>query len=268
MRRFFFRRFAIMLSFCIFLLLTGKYGYAKIGIITALNSTQEQLKKKIKITGNSTIGGREFYRGKLGEIEIILVHSPMGKVNNAITTQLLISTYAPSSVLSISPAGAIGSEIKRGDIVVATEVYQHDFGTWKPYGFIWSKTPVYIRSMPTDYNRYPKIILLQKSKQKNTEKLRDVNKIMNGVLVSGDQFIASSQKRNWLRKKFNASAVDMGGAAIVQTCYVNKTPVNLIRIITDDARLDARTVFADSMPSYNTTINLTELIKNILTNNL
>lgn len=268
MRCFLFRRLAPLLLVCVLLLFTGKDGYAKTGIITALNSTQEQLKKKIKITGYSTIGGRKFYMGKLGETEIILVHSPMGKVNNAVTTQLLISTYAPSNVLSISPAGAIGPEIRKGDIIVATEVYQHDFGTWKPYGFIWSKTPVYVRAVSMDYNHYPQSILLKNFKQKKSGKLRNVNKIMKGVLVSGDQFIASSKKRDWLHKKFDASAVDMGGAAIAQTCYVNKTPVKLIRIITDDAHLDARTAFADSMPSYNTTIDLTAFIENILINNL
>ncbi len=268
MKCFLFRRFVPLLLVSVLFLLTGKDGQAKTGIVTALDSTLEQLKKKTEITGYSTIGGREFYTGKLGETEIILVRSPMGKVNNAITTQLLISTYAPANVLSISPAGAIRQNLRKGDVILATEVYQHDFGTWKPYGFIWSKTPAYIQSLSTDYNRFPKISLQQVTGQDKTEKSKDVNTVVRGVLVSGDQFIASSKKRDWLHKKFNATAVDMGGAAIVQTCYVNRTPVHLIRVITDEANLDARTAFADSMPSYNTTIDLTAFIVNILTKNL
>jgi len=51
MRCFLFRRLVPLLLVCVLLLFTGKEGHAKTGIITALNSTQEQLKKKIKITG-------------------------------------------------------------------------------------------------------------------------------------------------------------------------------------------------------------------------
>lgn len=239
MKCFSLRRFVPLLLVYVLLLFTVKDGYAKAGIITALDGTLEQLKKKIKITGYSVIGGREFYKGELGETEIILVRSPMGKVNNAITAQLLISMYAPASVLSISPAGAVGPDTRKGDIVVITEVYQHDFGTWKPYGFIWSKTPAYIQSLSTSYNQFPKAVLPKNVKQTKIGKLSDTNKIVKGILVSGDQFIASSKKRDWLHRKFNATAVDMGGAAIAQTCYVNRTPVNLVRVITDEAILDA-----------------------------
>lgn len=260
------RKIVPLLFACVLLLFTGKECFANIGIITAMDATLEQIKKMADITGYSTIGGRDFYQGKLGQTPIIIVRSPMGKVNNAITAQLLISTYSPIALLSISPAGGVSPDIKIGDVVLAKEVYQHDFGTWKPYGFIWGKAPAYIQSMPTDYNRFPNITLQRIAKLNLTEKPTDANRIVRGIIVSGDQFIASPKKRDWLHKKFNATGVDMGAAAIAQTCYVNKIPITLIRVITDSANLGARTTFAASVPAYRTTINLGNLVKHIVIN--
>jgi adenosylhomocysteine nucleosidase len=213
------------------------------------------------ISNYSILAGREFYTGKLGDTEVVLVQSPMGKVNNAITAQLLISNFDAKALLSISPAGGIDPDIAVGDVVLATEVYQHDFGTWKPYGFIWGKVPVYIDSMTTDYNRFPgRALQVLATMSNKTGETKGRNKVVRGIIVSGDQFIASPEKRDWLQKKFQAVAVDMGAAAIAQVGYSNSVLVCLIRIITDSAGLDARTLFADSMPAYRTDIDLIALV--------
>lgn len=236
---------------------------AKIGIITALNTTTEGIQKRMNIKKFTPLAGRNFYAGNLGQAGVVLVQSPMGKVNNAITTQLLISEFSVQAVLSFSPAGAIGSNIKEGDIVMATEVYQHDFGAWKPYGFIWNKAPVHINSMSTEYNLFPgRFFPPGKGIDIIADTQRD-RKISHGVIVSGDQFIASPEKRDWIRKKFTAAAVDMGAAAIAQVCYTNHTPVCLIRIITDNAGLNAKTDFANSMPAYRTDIDLAEMAERL-----
>lgn len=258
------RRPIILILVCFSLLFfTEKSARASVGIITALDATLESIKTRMKISNYSTVAGREFYKGKLGDTEVVLVQSPMGKVNNAITAQLLISNFAAKALLSISPAGSVEPDIAVGDVVLATEVYQHDFGTWKPYGFIWSKAPVYIDSMSTDYNRFPGRALQVLAMPSTAGETKDRNKIVRGIIVSGDQFIASPEKRDWLQKKFQASAVDMGAAAIAQVGYSNSAPVCLLRIITDSAGVGARTMFADSMPAYRTNIDLVLLVEGI-----
>lgn len=257
------RFFTLILVFFVFSPLSSKEVQANVGIITALDTTTNGIQKKMKVSEYVPLSGREFYVGQLGQTKVILVRSPMGKVNNAITTQLLISVFSAKAVLSFSPAGGVGSEINDGDVVMATEVYQHDFGAWKPYGFIWSKAPVYINSMSTDYNHFPSLTLPPNTKPDATEKVEGDNKVVQGIIVSGDQFIASPEKRDWLRRKFKATAVDMGAAAIAQVCYANHTPVHLIRVITDSAGLDAKARFADSMPAYRTDIDLTGLAERL-----
>ena len=235
-------------------------SYAHVGIITALDDTFEQIKKKIKITEHSVMSGRTFYQGKLNGRSITLVRSPMGKVNNAITAQLLISSFEVKGILSLSPAGALVDSVQIGDILVATKVFQHDFGTWKPYGFIWGQVPVENKDITFEYSTFP-VHDFTNIVAQTTGK----NRITGGAIVSGDQFIAATDKRNWLNTKFKADAVDMGAAAIVQVCYSSNTPVIIIRVITDFAGENARVSFADSMPAYQTDIALPELILHLST---
>jgi adenosylhomocysteine nucleosidase len=255
------RRVVVTFFCCLLLLFAASALQATVGIITALDTTLEQIKNDIGIVQYSVVAGREFYQGGLEQTAIVLVRSPMGKVNNAITAQLLITTFNAKAVVSISPAGAVSSDIRVGDVILATEVYQHDFGTWKPYGFIWSNVPIYEQFMTTDYNRFPGQSLQRIPQQPMMTDAATSNKIIRGIVVSGDQFIASPEKRAWLQKKFKAAAVDMGAAAIAQVCYVNTTPVLLVRVVTDSAGLDARTMFTESMPGYQTTLDLPGLIK-------
>jgi len=60
-------------------------------------------------------------------------------------------------------------------------------------------------------------------------------KIIKGVIVTGDSFIASTEKCAELRKKLEADAVEMEGAAVAQICYQRKIDHLVIRSISDSA---------------------------------
>jgi adenosylhomocysteine nucleosidase len=163
------------------------------------------------------------------------------KVNNAITTQLLISRYSPTEICSIAPAGAVEKTVGIGDLVVAEKVFQHDFGTVKPYGFVWGKAPDGTGFEEEGYSELP-----GKGFPAGLIKTLDAahgGQVFFGPLVTGDQFIASREKRDWLSKKFNALAVDMTAAAIAQTCFANGIPCRVLRIVTDQADEAARSNF-------------------------
>ena len=239
-------------------------AFCNIGIIVALDNTYRHFAQAMVPGICHSVADREFCTGKLGEIPVVLVRSPMGKVNNAVTTQILISTFKVDSVISLSPAGAVNPELEVGDMVVASAVYQHDFGTVKPYGFIWNTVPAGISENGRHYNSYP----VSGMKEFFSVQETCSNKIVKGVVVSGDQFVASGKKKNWLKSKFNASAVDMGAASIVQVCFANRVPVVVLRVITDRAGVNARPTFAESVGGYRTDLDIFELIKRLMANGL
>ncbi|MCD4777928.1 MAG: 5'-methylthioadenosine/adenosylhomocysteine nucleosidase [Desulfobacterales bacterium] len=247
----------------ILVLISINISLADIGIIVAFNSNLEQIKKSLKIKEISKKAGREFYSGKINNIDVVLVRSPMGKVNNAITAQALLSHYPVTSVVSIAPAGSIDKGLNIGDIIIATEVFQHDFGTIKPYGFIWSRVPDGTNRDEPGYNladkRLRKLAILYANNKKKTK-----NRIIEGIIVTGDQFISAQNKKEWLFKKFKAMAVDMGAGAIAQVCYANRVSFCILRIITDKAKIGARINFEKSIPGYQSDIDILKFVKGIL----
>lgn len=244
-------------------LLSISVSHADIGLIVALNSNLEQQVESLTIKEISKRAGREFYSGRMDTIDVVLVRSPMGKVNNAITAQSLLSHYPITSVISIAPAGSVGKGINIGDIIVAAELYQHDFGTIKPYGFIWGRVPDGTNRDEPGYSIADKG-LRELALQCGRDKKRSRNRILEGVIVTGDQFISDQDKKEWLFKKFRAMAVDMGAAAIAQVCYANGVPFCIVRIITDSPGVNARIDFEKSIPAYQSDIDIPEFVKGIL----
>lgn len=218
---------------------------AATGIIVARTSTFKSIREVLGTASVQHVAGREFVLGDYRGERVVLVRSPMGKVNNAITTQLLISRFSPNEIFSIAPAGAVDSAVGIGDLVVAETVFQHDFGTVKPYGFIWGRAPDGTGFEEEGYSELP-------GRGLPTGLIKALGaahrgQVFFGTLVTGDQLIASREKRDWLSKKFNALAVDMTAAAIVQTCFANGIPCRVLRIMTDHADETARSNFENAL---------------------
>ncbi len=68
-----------------------------------------------------------------------------------------------------------------------------------------------------------------------------------GRIVSGDMFVASLDKIQWLEKEFSALACEMEGASIAHVCYLNNIPVVVIRSISDNANNGAHMDFETSL---------------------
>lgn len=230
------------LLLCILFLLPGYAVFGATGIVVARNDAFDSIRSQLSESRAQEVAGRRFVSGSYRGHGVILAYSPMGKVNNAITTQILLSQFEIDRVISIAPAGGVGEHVEIGSIVLANEVFQHDFGTIKPYGFIWGKVPDGTGWEDAGYNRH---LAAPKGLQKRLDAVF-AGRFFLGPIVSGDQLVASREKTTWLREKFAALAVDMSAAAIVQTCFANRIPCQIIRVITDHADESARSDFEAS----------------------
>lgn len=224
----------VCLRIAIIFFLLAEFAYADTGLICTLKEEKDQILATMKIEKKMLKAEREFYKGVLDGVRVILVRSPMGKVNNAITAQLLVNLFNVDMIVSIGFGGAVDESLKIGNIVFSTNAIQHDFGTIKPYGFIWEKSPE-----------------IGETEEINTEKWVTSKGYLYGTIVSGDQFIASEEKKEWLKKKFNALAVDMGAAAIYEVCNQNGIKCLFIRVISDTADIEGRVNFNSSAKSEN-----------------
>ena len=185
-----------------------------------------------------------FVTGKLNGRNVVVAWTGVGKVNAAMTTTLLIEHFNPEQVIFTGIAGAVNPELRPGDIVIAERTAHHDMGTVWPEGLFQKgvksrldgiENPIFF---PADgklvgcAQRAAERIAL---KRIETVQGQRVPRIIKGVVVTGDAFIASTDKCAELRKKLQADAVEMEGAAVAQICYQRQIPHVVIRSISDNA---------------------------------
>ena len=85
-----------------------------------------------------------------------------------------------------------------------------------------------------------------------------------GRVVSGDQFIASKEKKEWLVKQFNGTCAEMEGVSIGQTAYLNDVPFLILRAISDKADGSAFVAYEDFKDDA--IVNLSNLLIDMLEN--
>lgn len=228
-----------------------------LGIIGAMNEELEILLKDMDLEDKKVKANMTFNKGKLWGKNVVAVVCGIGKVNAAICTQILASEYKVDKIINVGVAGGIGKEIYPGDVVVAENLVEHDMDT-TAFGDPHGQVP---RMNTFDFKCDEELVKLAK---KACENVGGFN-TFSGRIVSGDQFIASLEKIQWLEKEFSALSCEMEGASIAHTCYLNNIPCVVIRSISDNANNGAHMDFEKFTPIAvkNSTAILKEMILNM-----
>ena len=206
--------------------MSNKYTY---GIIGAMDSEIETLLSHLENKKEEKKYGLTFYLGKLKNYEVIIVKCGIGKVNAGRTTQVLISEYSPKYIINTGIGGGLNQQLKIGDIVISTDLIQHDFdvtafGYAKGYMFIGDKKE------PTKYVADKE---LSEKIKKVLEKIKEGRNIFKGRILTGDLFVSSKEKREQLVQDFDGFCCEMEGAAIAQVAFLNNIPFAVLRLISD-----------------------------------
>lgn len=227
-----------------------------LGIIGAMSEELEILLKDMELESTETKARMTFYKGKLWGKNIVAVVCGIGKVNAAVCTQILITEYKVSSIINVGVAGGIGKDIYPGDVVIATDLVQYDMDT-TAFGDPMGQIP---RLDTFDFKCNTNLV----ETAKNACSVATEFKTFSGRIVSGDQFVASVEKIQWLEKEFSALACEMEGASIAHVCYLNDTPFVVIRSISDNANNGAHMDFEKFTPIG--VKNSTFILKTMITN--
>ena len=185
-----------------------------------------------------------FISGKLRGKKVVIAYTGIGKVNAAMTTTLLIEHFKPDKVIFTGIAGAVNRQLQPGDIVIAEKTAHHDMGTFWPEGLFHKGVKNRLNGWenPVFFDGDEQLLKLAERAAQQVE-LRSIRiisgqrspKVVKGVVVTGDSFIASAEKCAELRKKLNADAVEMEGAAVAQLCFQRGIGYLVIRSISDNA---------------------------------
>lgn len=196
----------------------------KIGVIGAMQMEVDNLKEALKDTTTVTYSGVEYVCGKINDTEVVAAVCGIGKVFAAICTEAMILKFDVDMVINIGVAGALTKDLGVLDVAVANNVVQHDMDTsalGDPYGLISGINEILLPANPSMCK-----LLGDCLQDKGVH-------YMTGTIASGDQFVATEEKKTWIRSHFEAIAAEMEGASIGQVCYINKVPFAILRSISD-----------------------------------
>jgi len=217
------------------------------GIISAMPEEVQSLIDILQNVSVSEKGMRSYYKGTINSKEVVIAFSRWGKVASAITATQMINDYNLEEIIFTGVSGSLEGSLNVGDIVLGTELYQHDMDTtplFKKFeipllgkSFFETKNNDKLENATASFASHIKdYVDSEKLEQFKIEAVQ----VKKGAILSGDQFISSKSKVAELKKEIpNALCVEMEGASVAQVCFEYEIPFSIIRIISDNANDDA-----------------------------
>ena len=198
-----------------------------VAVIGAMEQEIERLLGEMGDVETLNFGNFTAYRGRLAGKTVILALSGIGKVNAAVTTAWIVRDFAPDCVINTGSAGGLAKGLKVGDVVVGERVAHHDVDV-TAFGYKRGQVP----QLPEIYESDRALV----AKAEAAAQAFEGAAVVRGLVVSGDQFVHSSEGVNAIRADFpEVCAVEMEAAAIAQSCHQLRVPFVIIRAVSDAA---------------------------------
>lgn len=192
-----------------------------VGIIVAMSAEFHLVATLLEDPQENSVHGFRFLQGKIGNQEVVLMQSGIGKVCAAAGTVEMITHYSPDCILNTGVAGGIDASLRVMDIVVGAEVAYHD--VWCGEG----NEKGQVQGMPARFG-------CDKNLYEAALSVRCDVALQSGLICSGDRFITDRQELESIKKNFpDGLAVDMESGAIAQICYMYQVPFLSCRVISD-----------------------------------
>lgn len=176
------------------------------------------------------IGHTAVLHGNGHDIRLRTVCSGIGKVNAAIAATLLADGC--DLMINAGLSGGFG-EVSKYDIVLGTEFVEHDFDL-TPIGYKPSQKP---------------------GEDKHYTSARELNDdicakfpfIKKGLFATGDGFVCTEEKHDFLAEHFSPIACDMESAAIAAVAARFDIPFVSLRMISDGADDESSETYRDTL---------------------
>ncbi|HIP18885.1 MAG TPA: 5'-methylthioadenosine/adenosylhomocysteine nucleosidase [Sulfurovum sp.] len=211
----------------------------KIAIMGAMPEEIEPIISKLENLKETQYAANTYYEGSYKGQDLVVAYSKIGKVFATLTATSLIEKFDCDTLLFSGVAGAISSELSIGDLIIADGLCQHDlditaFG--HPYGYV----PEGEVCIPTDAAL--RTVAKEVAKDKGLT-------LVEGIIATGDQFVANPERKAWISETFKAHALEMEGASVAVVCSSLEIPFFILRAISDSADMDASFNFDEFLES-------------------
>jgi len=227
----------------------------RVGIIGAMELEIAALKNIMGDFDCREFAGMEFFVGSICDKDVVVVRCGVGKVNAAVCTQVLADRFDVTHLINIGVAGALSPKLTVGDIVICADALQHDMDA-SLLGFAKGEIP-YMGKATFDADHDMRRLAVTAA----AKVCRNLT-VMEGRVLSGDQFIAAKETKDKLLREFQGDCTEMEGASVAQVAHINNIPFLIIRAISDQADGNGKQSFEEFAPQA--AANVTRLTEKLL----
>ncbi|QKE29235.1 multifunctional 5'-methylthioadenosine / S-adenosylhomocysteine nucleosidase / 6-amino-6-deoxyfutalosine hydrolase [Arcobacter acticola] len=211
----------------------------KLAIMGAMEEEIEPLLAYFDKVNVVEYANNKYYEVNYNGLDIVIAYSKIGKVFASLTASTMIEKFGCDTLLFSGVAGGINPKLKIGDLIIADKLCQHDlditaFG--HPHGYV-PGGKVFVET-----SKELRDVAIKVAKENDL-------KVIEGIIATGDQFVHSTQRKEFIENTFNADALEMEGASVAVVCDALNVPFFILRAISDTADMDAGFDFDEFLKS-------------------
>lgn len=182
--------------------------------------------------------GIPYWSGHIEGKPVVVAITGIGKTFTGMTTTLFIMQFKPRLVLMSGTGARINTQLRTGDVIVATTTFEHDYGSLTRAGMVYRpmNSPVDGKEVENAFS--PPAALLEIADRAidsyaapevtangDTYRIR----VRRGVVASSDLFGVTQQRIDNLRTQFHTDIMEMESAPLGHVCETLGVPYLIVR---------------------------------------
>jgi adenosylhomocysteine nucleosidase len=219
---------------------TPKY-YAPSDTIVVLGAVPQEIPVYVEAMGSppqKTLMGIPYWEGRIAGKHVVVAITGIGKTLTGSTSTLFITEFKPRMVLMSGTGARINPQLRTGDVIVATNVQEHDYGSLTRGGMVYRpfNGPVDGNEMENDFSppasllaKADAAILTYKGPEVTANGATYTVKARRGVVSSSDLFGVTQQRIDELKKNFRTDIMEMESGPLGHVCQQLGVPCIIVR---------------------------------------
>jgi len=202
-----------------------------------------------------------------GCLDIYVSQSGMGNVNAGAKLALILAQFKIDQIVLIGVAGALHPKLRIGDMVLSSQVIQHDYYSSLKEGNYLMKPGDLILSCDQAHDYNPILESFESQLQLPALQHQSIN-VLEGIVASGNEFVGTAARKNSIHAQCqNALIVDMEASAIAHIANSFQVPFLIAKTVSDELHSDGSISSDFSSFLLNASRNAAIIAKLIIENN-
>lgn len=217
--------------------------YDSTDIIIIFGAVPQEITLLVQNLGHpekKNLWGIPYWQGHLFDKQVIVTLTGIGKTFTAMTSTLFIREFRPHLVLMTGTGARINSKLRTGDVIVASRLCEHDYGSLISNGEMVYRSlnsPDDGREIVNEFKPNSNVLDWAR-KAIETYPVQDIvidekthyqNRVCFGTVASSDLFGVPQTRIDSLRNDFQVDIMEMESAPFGLVCQMFHVPYLVIR---------------------------------------